>query len=181
MTQGKRTLTLSYSPPPEFNDAYPPHPGSNDQPPLSPGFHDQSRSDNLYFILDVETIYRCMWAPVNHSLVFVVEPSPSLQYRHPLVSKIQTPNREPYALVPGDITNAAYLENESRLCKILAALRWQCACDFRDCLLARVYKGLVLMECHKQLEWNHQWAGSIARYHGHSVVNTGMWNVLVFL
>lgn len=180
-TENVATQVLSYSPPPEFDDAYPPHPGSNDQPPLSPGFHDQSRSDDLYFVLDVETVYRCTWAPVNHSLVFVVEPSPSLQYRHPLVSEIQTPNREPYALVPGDIANAAYLENESRLCEILAALRRQRACDFRDRLLARVYEGLVLMERHKQLEWNRQWAGSIARYHGHSVVNTGTWNALVFL
>ena len=67
-------------------------------------------------------MHRCVWAPTNFSLVFVVEPSPTLQYRSSSTSELHTPNRELYALDPKNRANAAYLENESRLCEILQSL-----------------------------------------------------------
>lgn len=126
-------------------------------------------------MLEDETAYRCTWAPINHSLVFTVPPSPTLRYQRPSTSEARGPNREPHALEPGNTANVAYLENESRLYEILGALERRAACDFRDRLLVRVHEGLATMEHHKELEWNRQRTGSIARSHGYQVVDTGMY------
>ena len=150
-----------------------PHPRSNDQPSYSPGFHNQGHRDDLYFVLEEEINYRCTWAPINHSLVFIAEPSPSLQYQYPLVSRLHTPNREPYALDPRNTANAPYLENESRLYEILRTLERRPVLDVWDRLFTRVYEGLAMMERHKELEWNRQRTGSVARRHGYGVVDTG--------
>jgi hypothetical protein len=161
-TESVATQVLDYSPPTEF-----------DSRPLPLGPYDHSPSDGLYFALETETAYRHTWAPINHSLVFAVDPSPTLQYQYPSISQLHTPNREPYALDPVDPANAAYLENESRLCEILVALERQPASDVRDRLIARVHDGFLAMERHKEAEWNHQMAGSMARHHGYSVIDTG--------
>jgi hypothetical protein len=83
------------------------------------------------------------------------------------------PNRQPYALDPEKRENAAYLENEGRLCEILRVLKQHTVSHTRDCLLARVHEALTMMERHKELEWNRQRDGSIARRHGYRVVDTG--------
>jgi len=171
-TERVATQVLNYSPPPEFLN-HSPHSGSHDQNTPPPGFHDQPPPDDFYFAVETEIVYRCPWAPIDQSLVFAVELSPTLQYRHPSASEIYTPNREPHALDPGMIANAAYLENESRLCEIAKALGRRPTSDLRDRLLARVYEGLTMMERHKETEWNRQRAGSIARHHDYSVVDTG--------
>jgi hypothetical protein len=170
-TENVATQVLSYSPPPELLNQHPPRPGFHDQN-TPPGSHNQPPPD-IYFALQAETVYRCTWTPVNHSLVFAVGPSPALRYQYPSTSEICTPNREPYALHPRNVANEAYLENESRLCEILMALERRSVSDIRDRLLARVYEGLAMMERHKETEWNRQRAGSIARHHGYSVVDTG--------
>lgn len=171
---------LNFSPPAEFQNQHPLPPVFHDQQTPPPGSHRQPSSDDLYFVLEAETGYRCTWAPINHSLVFAMDPPPSLQYRRPSASEIHVPNREPYSLHPSNIANAAYLENESRLCEILVSLGRQPASDARDRLTARVHEGLAIMEHHKETEWNRQRTGSIARHHGYSVVDTGMYDILVF-
>ena len=159
-----QVLNYSYSPPPELDD--------EDPPPL--GFHGQlPPSDDLYFVLEAEAVHRCAWAPANRSLVFAAVPSPTLQYQYPSTSEMRIPNREPYALNPEDNTNAAYLQNESRLCEILVSLVRRPASEPRERLLVRVCEGLAAMEHHKETEWNRQRTGSIARRHGYSVVETG--------
>ena len=153
---------------------YPPPAGSHSQDIPSPGFHDQPSPDCLYFVLEAEVAHRCGWAPVNHSLMFATDPSPTLQYRYPSIPQLRTSNREPYALDPEDSKNFAYLENESRLCEIFVTLERRSASDVRDRLMARVHEGLLAMERHKEMEWNRQRIGSIARNHGYSVVDTGV-------
>jgi len=162
-TESVATRVLSYSPPTGFSNQYTPPPGSCNQPP----------PDDLYSVLEVETAYRCTWAPINHSLVFAADPSPTLPYRYPSILQLHTPNREPYALDPANPANAAYLENESRLCEILVTLGRGPVSEGRDRLTARVHEGFLAMELHKEKEWNRQRAGSIARDHGYSVVDTG--------
>ena len=177
-TKNVATQVLGRSPPPEsesFNH-YSLHSEFGDQ---NTGFCDQPPLDDFYFALEAETTYRCTWAPINPSLVFVVNPSPTHQYRYPSTSEMRTPNREPYALDPGNATNAAYLENESRLCDMLRALERRPVSDARDHLLVRVYEGLEKMGIHKETEWNRQRARSIARHHGYSVVDTGTCGFLV--
>ena len=179
-TEDVATQVLRYSPPAVLHCQHALHPESDNRR-LPPGSHDQPRLNDLYFTLEAETAYRCTWAPINHSLAFAAPPPPTLQYRHPLTSELHTPNREPYALDPRNIANAAYLENESRLCAIFGVLGQRPVCDVRDHLLTRVYEGLAMMERHKEAEWNRQRAGSLARLHGHSVVETGMYGVSAFL
>jgi len=179
-TENVATQVLRYSPPAVLPGQQTHHPESNDLCP-PPGFHHKPHQDDLYFILEAEIAYRCTWAPINHSLAFAATPPPTLQYRYPSDSELHTPNREPFALNTGDVANAAYLENESRLCGILGVLGRRPVCDVRDHLLARVYEGLVMMERHKEVEWNRQRAGSLARFHGHSVVETGTYDILVYL
>lgn len=159
-TESVATQVLNYSPPTEFHNRYSPPPD------------DQSPQDGLYFVLEAETAYRCTWAPINRPLVFAVDPPPTLRYQYPSTPQLYTPNREPYALDPVNPANATYLENESRLCEIFAALGRQPASEVRDSLIARVHEGFLAMERHKETEWNRQRAGSIARNHGYSVVDT---------
>ena len=179
-TENVATQVLSYSPPTEPHRQHTPHPESNDWNP-PPGSHNQPRPDDLYFVLEAEAVYRCTWAPINHSLKFATSPPPMLQYRYPSISEIRIPNREPYALDLRNTANAAYLENEGRLCAILGVLGRQPVCDAQDQLFTRVYEGLAMMERHKEAEWNRQRAGSLARLHGYSVVETGVYDILVFL
>lgn len=164
------TQVLRRTPPPDPLSQGSPYPRFGDQ---NTGFHNEPTQDDFLFALEMEIMHRCVWAPINLSLVFVVEPSPLLQYRSPSTSELRTPNREPYALDPETRANAAYLENESRLCEILQSLGRRPPSDARDRLFARVCEGLKNMEIHKETEWNHQMAGSIARRHGYSVVDTG--------
>lgn len=154
--------------------------GSLSQDSLYPGFGAQnagSPPDDFFFSLEAEVMYRCAWAPTNLPLVFV-DPSPTTRYQTMSTSELHTPNREVYALDPRNRANAAYLENESRLCEILRSVGRQTPSDTRDRLLARVYEGLKKMEIHKETEWNRRLAGSIAQRHGYSVVDTGTHNVL---
>ena len=174
------TQVLSYSPPAVLHGQHTSHLESDDLCP-PPGSHHNPRPDDLYFMLEAETAYRCTWAPINHPLVFAVPPPPTLQYQYPSDSEVHTPNREPFALDTRNVANAAYLENEGRLCGILGVLARRPLCDVRDYLFARVYEGLAMMERHKEAEWNRQRAGSLARFHGHSVVETGMCDVLICL
>jgi len=175
-TENVATEVLNYSaPPPEVHHSS--HPRSNDQRSPPPGLHDQPHPDDLFSVLQAETVYRCTWAPINHSLVFSMPPPPTLQYQYPPTSKAHVPNRKPYSLDPGNVANSVYLENESRLYEILRALGRRPVSDARDCLLSRVYEGLVMMERHKEVEWNRQRAGSLARHHGYSVVDAGMYHI----
>lgn len=177
-TQDVAAQVLSYSPPPEFNNRNLPNlRGSHDRSTTPPEFHNPL--DDLYFVLETETTYRCAWAPINHSLVFASDPLPMLSYRRPSASEIRMPNREPYALHPQKPINTVYLENESRLCEILAALERRPVSDVRDRLVAKVCGGLTMMDRHKEAEWNRQRAGLIAHYHGHSIVDTGAHTPLV--
>jgi len=172
-TENAANQVLSYPPAAEPHDQRPPYPGFHDQRAAPPESYNQPFLDDFYSMLEAEAIYRCTWSPTNRSLVFATDPSPSLAYRYPSTSEIFTPNRGPYALHPGSIANAAYLENESRLCEILVALGRRSASNVRDRIIARVCEGLKMMERHKETEWNCQTAGSIARQHGYSVVDTG--------
>lgn len=162
-TESVATQVLNYSPPAGFHN--------QDTPP--PGSHDQLSLDSLYFVLEMEVASRCGWAPINHSLVFATA-SPTLQYQHPSIPQLPTPNREPYALDPMNPMNSPYLENESRLCEILVTLERRPVSDVRDRLISRVHEGILAMEHHKEKEWNRQRAGLIARSHGYSVVDTGV-------
>ena len=175
-TENVATQVLGRSPPPEFLNHRSPHLAPRDQ---STGFHGQPPPDDFYFTLETETAYRCTWTSTNPSLVFAMNPSPTLQYRYPSTFEMRTPNREPYALDPRNTVNAAYLENENRLCEILRVLERRPVYDAWDRLLARVYEGLEKMEIHKETEWNRQRARSIARHHGYSVVDTGTCDVFV--
>lgn len=131
-------------------------------------------ADDYGFVLEAEILQWCMWTSGNYSLVFAVDPSPSLEYQYPAANEIHVCNHGPYALLPRNITNTAYLENESRLCEILMELNlrrnpiknWAW-------LLPKVHEGLTLMRRHKEMEWNRQRIWSIARFYGHSVVDTG--------
>ena len=176
-TENVATQVLNYSPPAELRDQHPSRPGFDDQYAHTSAVHDQNFSDDFVFTVETEIRYRCTWAPVNRSLVFATDPPPTLPYRYPSTSEILTPNRGPYALRPANPLNAPFLENESRLCEILVALGRRPASDARDRLVARVYEGLERMERHKEAEWNSQRAGSIARHHGHRVVDTGVYNI----
>jgi hypothetical protein len=178
-TEHVATQVLGYSPPPGSLDHRPPNPRFRDQGTTPHGFHGQPPLDDFYFALEAEAAYRCTWAPMNHSLVFVSDPPPTLSYRRPSGPEIHTSNREPYALHPHNLSNKAYLENESRLHEMLTALKRRPLSDVRDCLLARVYEGLAMMDRHKETEWNRQRTGSIARHHGYSVVDTGPHDMLL--
>ena len=176
-TQDIASQVLGFTPPLELRLDHRP---TNNQ---DPGFHGQSPPDDLDFVLEAETSYHCTWAPLNHSLVFVSNPPPTLPYRPPTASEILIPNRAPYSLDPQKSINRAYLENESRLCEILMTLERRPISDTQERLLARVYEGLVMMSRHKEAEWSRQRAASIAHHHGYSVVNTGIhklsiaWNI----
>lgn len=173
LTESVATEARNNSPPAALLDQDLPYTGFHDQHTTPSELHDQPSVDDFYLVLEVETGYRCTWFPMNRSLVFATDPSPTLPYQHPSTSEIHTPNREPYALHPGNTVNAAYLENESRLCEILVTLGQRPASDVRDRIIARVYEGLEMMERHKETAWNCQRAMSIARRHGYSVVDTG--------
>lgn len=173
--------TLPAEPHDELHGQYPHHPGSNVQESRPLRFHVQAHSDDLYFMLEEETAHRCTWAPINHSLVFAVSPSPTLQYRRPQTSDAFTLNRELYPLDPEERSNTAYLENEGRLYEIVRVLQRQSASDTRNRLLARAYEALAMMERHKEMEWNRQRDGSIARRHGYRVVDTGAYIALASL
>ena len=173
-TQDIATQVLGFSPPPEFLDHRPSSPRFDNQDILPSGLRDQSSPDDLDFVLEEEISHRCTWAPVNHSLVFVLNPPPTLPYEPPTALEILIPNRAPYSLDPQKPINRVYLENESRLCEIVMTLERRPISDTRDRLLARAYEGLVTMNRHKEVEWGRQRAGSIAYHHGYSVVNTGM-------
>jgi len=175
-TENVATQVLSRSSPPEVLNHHHPHLGIRNQ---DVGFHDQPPPDDFYLAVEAEIAYRCGWTPTNCSLAFAVAPPLTLKYRHPSTSEMRTPNREPYALDPRNTANAAYLENESRLCEILRGLERRQVSDLRDRLLTRLYEGLEKMEFHKEMEWNRQRAGSIAQHHGYSVVDTGTRNFLV--
>lgn len=171
-TEDVAAKVLKFSPSDEFRNRHTTPPGLYSQQTPPPGSHNWSPPDDLYFVLETETVYRCTWTPTNRSLVFAMEPSPSLLYRYPSASEIHAPNREPYHLDPENVANVVYLENENRLCEILVSLGRRPASNFRDRLIARVCEGLAMMEHHKGAEWNRQKAGSIARHHGHKVVDT---------
>jgi hypothetical protein len=177
ITRDVTTPVLNYSPPPESPDHYLSDPSFHDHPTVPPGFHHQSSLDDLYLILEAEATHLCTWAPTNHSLVFASEPT--LPYQRPTASEIHPPNRGPYALHPQNPVNTPYLKNESRLCDILVALKRRPGSGVRDRLLIRVYEGLTTMDHHKETEWNRQRAGSVARQHGYSVVDTGVYTLLV--
>ena len=159
-TESVATQVLNYSPSTEFRSQ-------------APGSHDQPSPDCLYFVLEAEIAYRCGWAPINHLLVFAMDPSSTLQYRYPSIPQLHAPNRGPYALDPKNPTNSTYLENESRLCEIFVTLERRPASDVKDRLVAMVHEGLLAMERHKEMEWNRRRVESIARNHGYSVVDTG--------
>ena len=175
-TEDVATQVLGYSPLPEPIDHHSLNPGQNTAPLR---FHDQPLPDDFYFAVEVEVASRSDWAPMNHSLVFASDPSPTLSYQRLSAPEVRTLNREPYGLHPQISGNKAYLENESRLHEILMALKRRPVSDVRDRLLARVYEGLATMDHHKESEWNRQRAKSIARHHGYSVVDTGAYNTLV--
>ena len=160
VTESVATQVLNYSPSTEFCSQ-------------ALGSHNQPSPDCLYFVLEAEVAHRCGWAPINHSLAFAADPSPTLQYQYPSIPQLRMPNRGPYALDPTNPTNSTYLENESRLCEIFVTLERRSASDSKDRLVARVHEGLLAMERHKETEWNRQRVGSIARSHGYSVVDTG--------
>ena len=132
-----------------------------------------SPTDDHNFALEAEILRRCTWTLGSNPLVFAVDPSPSLEYLHPAASEMHICNHGPYALLPGNRANTAYLENESRLCEILVGLNRRHPTDIQESMLTKVHKGLVSMRRHKEMEWNRQRTWLIARSHGYSVVNTG--------
>ncbi|KAF9786236.1 hypothetical protein BJ322DRAFT_1020315 [Thelephora terrestris] len=142
-TKNVATHVLNHTPPAEPQAQHLPPPVSNDQSSHPFDFHAQAHLDDLYFMLEAETSHRCTWAPINHSLVFALSPSPTLQYRYPSTSEAGMPNRQPYALDLEKRENAAYLENEGRLCEILRVLKQHTVSHTRDCLLARNWSGIV--------------------------------------
>ena len=132
-----------------------------------------SSTDDHNFVLEAEILQRCAWTLGNHPLVFAADPSPSLAYQHPTSSEVHLCNHGPYALLPGNIANTVYLENESRLCEILVGLNRRHPVDRRESMLTKVHEGLIAMRRHKEMEWNRQRTWSIARSHGYSVIDTG--------
>lgn len=65
-------------------------------------------TDDHNLALEMEILRRCTWTLGNHSLVFGVDPSLSLEYQYPAIDETHVCNRGPYALLPGNIANAAY-------------------------------------------------------------------------
>jgi hypothetical protein len=129
-------------------------------------------TDGHAFILEAEILRRCTWTLANHSLVFAVGPSPNVEYQYPAADETHICNYGPYALLPGNTANAAYLENESRLCEILMELNRHTIVG-REFMLTKTYEGLATMRRHKEIEWDRQRTWSIARSHGYVVVDTG--------
>lgn len=70
-----------------------------------------SPADDYSFVLEAEILRRCVWTLGNDSLVFAINPSPSLEYQYPAGNEVYICNRGPYALLPGNAANTAYLEN----------------------------------------------------------------------
>lgn len=130
-------------------------------------------TDDHSFVLEEEIFRRCTWTLGNHPLVFATYPSPGLEYRYPTAEEAHICNHGPYALLPGDAANVAYLENESRLCEILIELNRQHSMGRWELMATRVHEGLAIMRRHKQMEWNRQRTWSIARANGYAVVDTG--------
>ena len=155
LTANVASQVLSYSPPPD---------PAEEVVHLSVGDHN--------FTLEAEILRRCTWSLVNQSLVFAVDPSPSLRYQYPAADEAHICNRGPYALLPGHVANISYLENESRLCEILVELNRRRQIEGLESMLTKVHEGLVAMRRHKEMEWNRQRTWSIARFHGYGVVDT---------
>jgi len=132
-----------------------------------------SSTDDHNFVLETEILQRRTWTLGNQPLAFAIDPSPSLEYQYPAASEMHICNRGPYALLPENVANTAYLENESRLCEILVELDRRHPTDGRELMLTKVHEGLIAMRRHKEMEWNRQRTWSIARFHGYSVVVTG--------
>jgi hypothetical protein len=128
--------------------------------------------DDHTFVLQAEILRRCTWTLGSHSLVFAVDPSPSVDYQYPALDKTHVSNRGPHALLPENTANTVFLENESRLCEILMELNRAHSILGREFMLAKVHEGLATMRRHKEVEWNRQRTCSIARFHGYCVVDT---------
>lgn len=155
LTANVAARVLRYSPPPDASEEV---------------VH--SSADGHSFVLETEILRRCTWTLGDRSLVFAVDPFPSLEYQYPAADKTHVCNHGPYALLPGDIANVAYLENESRLCEILMELNRRHPIERWELMLAKVHEGLTIMRRHKEMEWNRQRTWSIARSHGYGVVDT---------
>jgi len=132
-----------------------------------------SPADDHNFVLEAEILQRCTWTLGDHPLVFAVDPPPSLEYRYPTVDEAHLCNHGLYALLPGNVANTVYLENESRLCEILTELNRRHPIGRQELMATKVHEGLMIMRRHKEMEWNRQRTWSIARSHGYSVVDTG--------
>ena len=124
------------------------------------------------FALENEILRRCTRSFGNHPLVFAENPSPTVEYQYPAVDETYICNRGPHALLPGNIANTAFLENESRLCEILRELDKQHSIGGREFMLDKVQEGLVRMRRHKEMEWNRQRIVPLASTYGYGVVDT---------
>lgn len=136
--------------------------------------HPENSSYVELFTLESEIGDRISWAPADKRLVFSEKPSPLQEFVRPKYSEVHLSNYGPHALEPANHTNTAYVENERRLCEMLVHIReLDSTDDSLERLEDKVLKGLRAMQNHKEQEWNRQRLGSIARYRGHAVVDSG--------
>lgn len=139
-------------------------------------------SHGAQFALEFEIRNRISWAPIDRLLRFAEDPGPLQEFVYPNYAEVHLSNCGPHALDPTDRTNTAYVENERRLCEMLVDVRDLDPMDeARESLEDRIMEGLRAMRQHKEQEWNRQRLGSIARYSGHAVVDSGepVWYTLL--
>lgn len=126
------------------------------------------------FTMESEIQDRTSWLPTETRLVFAEKPGPWQEFVHPSYSEAHLSNHGPHALEPTDYINTAYLENERRLCEILAHLHeLDPMDDAKEKLEDKVMEGLRTMRQSKEREWNRQRLTSVAIYSGYAVVDSG--------
>lgn len=153
-----------------------PHTHSTTPTIASHGFPPHSDNPSYVELLTLESEIgdRISWAPADKRLVFSEEPGALQEFVRPKYSEVHLSNHGPHALDPANHANTAYVENERRLCEILVHIReLDPMDDSRERLEDKVMEGFRAMQIHKEQEWNRQRLGSIARYRGHAVVDSG--------
>ena len=134
----------------------------------------RAQSHGELLTLESEIADRVSWTPADPRLVFAEKPGALQEFVYPNYSEVGLSNHSPHALDPVNHANAAYLENERRLCEILAHVHeLDPMDDARERLEDKTMEGLRAMRQHKEQEWNRQRLGSIAKYQGYAVVDSG--------
>ena len=147
--------------------------------PVERGSRSSPRRETFH--LEMEIASRSIWTPSGRPFVFAITPTEQLEYRHPDPSEARLPNRGTHALLPGDRANREFVENESRLCKILNNLEQYPLGDTEIVLQDKVYEGILRMRRYKETEWNRQRNLSIIRSHGCAVIDSGVSCTFVFV